>query len=128
LSNQEGTVNQSQHRHHPDLCPDLAFLSNAIDCISEAYEQVDLDKLIEPKKYQEAWHHPEKYQYKKWCEVVRKKFSDMETHKVWKKKKRVHMPRERRCVKHKLEYFKQDSWLVVIANYQVLTTLRIMPQ
>jgi hypothetical protein len=72
-------------QNHLDLCPDLAFLPNDIDCISEAHEQVDLDKLIEPKKYQEAWHHHEKYQPKKWRKAVIKEFRDMVTHKVWKK-------------------------------------------
>jgi hypothetical protein len=90
-------------RHHPGMCPDYAFLSKEVlkADISEAYETVDLDKLVEPKKYHEAWDHPETYQRDKWREAMRKEFKDMETRKVWKKIKRVDMPRGRRCVKNK---------------------------
>jgi hypothetical protein len=83
-------------RAHPDFCPDLAFAE-----ISEAYDKVDLDKLEEPKKYYEAWDHPETYQREKWRDAIRKEFRDMETRKVWKKIKRRDMPRGRRCVKNK---------------------------
>jgi hypothetical protein len=35
---------------------------------------INTQKFEEPKTFQEAWHHPDKYQRKKWQEAIRKEF------------------------------------------------------
>jgi hypothetical protein len=69
--------------------------------ISKGFETIDYEKLIEPKKYKEAWDHPDPFQRNKWREAIRKEFGDMEQRKVFKKIKRSNIPKGRRCVKHK---------------------------
>ena len=37
----------------------------------------------EPKTFNQAWDHPKKNSCKKWPEVIRKEFVDMNKQKVW---------------------------------------------
>jgi hypothetical protein len=62
----------------------------------------DPTKLIEPKKYDDAWNHKEKLQQAKWRDArITKEFADMKKQKVWKKIKRCGMLKDRRCMKSK---------------------------
>jgi hypothetical protein len=38
--------------------------------VSMGYKQIDLDKLVQPKKYNGAWEHPERFQCKNWREAI----------------------------------------------------------
>jgi hypothetical protein len=53
--------------------------------IEEAFDQVKYNELVEPKNYDEAWNHPDKFQQAKWREAISKEFRDMNRRKVWKK-------------------------------------------
>ncbi len=46
----------------------------------------------EPKTLQEAWHDPDQYQQKKWCEAIRKEFQDMIKYKVWHRTNKRNIP------------------------------------
>ena len=55
----------------------------------------------EPNTFQEAWHHPDEYQQKKWREAIRKEFRDMIKCKVWRRTNKRNIPSNRRCIKCK---------------------------
>jgi hypothetical protein len=57
------------HHHHLDMIPSFAFLQTMLQDtkadILKGFKEVDLDKLIEPKKYRETWDHPKQFQCNK---------------------------------------------------------------
>ena len=103
------TANIMIDRGHMDLSPDFEIthtiqeksVNQDQNTVGTKIKVVDYDKLIEPKKYLEAWNHPEPFQRKKWREAINKEFGDMKDRKVFKKIKQTDMPKGRRCVKHK---------------------------
>ena len=54
-----------------------------------------------PKKFDEAWNHPDPVQREKWRETIRKEFHDMNKRHVWRLINRRDIPPNRRCVKCK---------------------------
>jgi hypothetical protein len=95
------TASIMMDRHNSDLSPDFAILNIDISKGYKMVEMVDYDKMIEPTKYKDAWDHPEKFQREKWREAINTEMKNMAQRKVFKKIKRVNMPKGRRCVKHK---------------------------
>ncbi|CAJ1934699.1 unnamed protein product, partial [Cylindrotheca closterium] len=88
---------------NPDLqWPDLALqvTEEMMENIVENKEAEDTN-YKEPKNFQEAWNHPDKYQRDKWREAIRKEFCDMIRRGVWRKMKRRDLPYGRRCIKCK---------------------------
>jgi hypothetical protein len=89
-SGRETTTNERASimidRRQYDLCPEFAFLHTTEVTNSEVTKEVtktiDLDKLIEPKKYQDAYDHPEDFQREKWRSAIAKEFGDMKRQKV----------------------------------------------
>jgi transposase InsO family protein len=100
-------------RWHPDYAfssavPDFAL--SVTDDESKAIENKDWDNVspsrykdifTNPKNFQEAWHHPDPWQRKRWREAIRKEFAKMNRLQVWRKVPRTAMPAGRRCVKYK---------------------------
>jgi hypothetical protein len=80
------------------LLPDFAMA--AID-----YSKMDpstfKDIFENPKTFQEAWHHPDPFQQQQWQTAILKEFKRMVDNGVWKKIKRIQLPTNRQCVKHK---------------------------
>jgi hypothetical protein len=62
---------------------------------------VEYNKLIEPKNYDEAWIHPDKFKKEKLREAISKEFQDMERQKVWQKINQSEIPNGQQYVKHK---------------------------
>jgi hypothetical protein len=60
--------------------------------IKQVFDQVKYDELVEPKNYDEAWNHPDKFQREKWREAISQEFRDMNRRKVWKKIDRREIP------------------------------------
>lgn len=54
-----------------------------------------------PKRYEEAWNHPDLKFREKWRSAITKELTSMEKRAVWKIIKRSKMPKNRRCVKSK---------------------------
>ena len=67
----------------------------------QIFDQVKYDELVEPKKYNGAWNHPDKFQQAKLREAISKEFRDMNRRKVWKKIDRRKIPPGGQCVKQK---------------------------
>jgi hypothetical protein len=42
------------------------------------------DLFLAPEKFENAWDHPDDWQWKKWQEAIVKELTKMENHKVWK--------------------------------------------
>ena len=58
-------------------------------------------KLEAPKKFKDAWDHPDPFQRKQWREAIDLEFRKMDERGVWRKINRAEMEEGRRCVKHK---------------------------
>ena len=56
------------------------------------------DNYENPISFQEAWHHPDPIDRKKWREAIRKEFRDMITKGVWRQMKTNHVPVDRRLI------------------------------
>jgi hypothetical protein len=59
------------------------------------------DAFENPKGYEEAWNHPDPFQWEQWRDAINKEFEKMDSKGVWKKIARSDMEPGRRCVKHK---------------------------
>ncbi len=76
-----------------DPLPDFAFYANKkvemkqLD-FAEAFEH----HLIKPTTFQDAYHHPDPSQRKKWREAIKKEFCHMTRRGVWRKVKRSTIP------------------------------------
>ena len=77
------------------------MLNCLIDLHEIAHSINDESMDVEPRNFQEAWHHPDPVKREKWRAAIRKEFRDMLKRQVWRKTKRSSMPANRRCVKSK---------------------------
>ena len=68
----------------------MALITNALleDC--ELNTEI---KWEEPNSFNEAWHHQDLEERKKWREAVGKEFHDMESRNVYTKIQRSEMPK-----------------------------------
>ncbi|CAJ1937323.1 unnamed protein product [Cylindrotheca closterium] len=69
--------------------PDLQWPDPVLQVTEEMMENIvenkkaEDTKYKEPKNFQEAWNHPDKYQRDKWREAIRKEFRDMIRRGFW---------------------------------------------
>ena len=56
------------------------------------------DDYRNPSTFQEAWHHPNEEDRRKWREAIRKEFRDMIAKRVWRNMKRRDVPSDRRLI------------------------------
>ena len=84
---------------------DIGLSGSAIDP-----EQLDpsqyKDAFTNPASFEEAWHHPEPFQRKKWREAINKELNKMFDRNVWVPYKLRDVPRDKRLV--------QSKWVIEI--------------
>jgi hypothetical protein len=80
---------------------ELEFQLSLQNADLEIKTEIDYENMVEPKNFQEAWHHHNEHQREKGRKAIRKEFWDMKSRKVWNKIPRREIPPGRRCVKQK---------------------------
>ena len=117
LDNLEKRVTRSEARQDKVLrsdsnAKDIGMAEIArflIDVAKVAVPEKVNEDYIEPKTFQEAWHHKDAIQREKWREAIRKEFRDMTKRGVWRKTKMSDVPNGRTLVKSKWVFkIKQD--------------------
>ena len=90
-SDQEG-------KQHTDE-DEIVFEDDGNICLFDvAFVSAITSGYLEPKTFQEAWHHPDPEQRENWREAIRKEFRDMIRRGVWRYKKKSSVPSDRRLI------------------------------
>jgi hypothetical protein len=91
---------------------DIVAVANTYSALYESDEDPDENNDIDlndsdtsdPETFEEAWNQKSAKERKGWREAIRKEFDDMNTTTVWKKTKRMNVPKHKRLIGCKWEF------------------------